>query len=53
MIASLIDEQQEDIELIENPFIELAFPIMGQNLPIDHGYQLYSALKYRLIQLKD
>lgn len=53
VIASLIDEQQENIELIENPFIELAFPVMGRNLPIDHGYQLYSALKYRLIQLKD
>ena len=36
-----------------NPYIELVFPVMGQNLPIDHGYQLYSALKYKLIQLKD
>ncbi len=53
-IATLqIEEQHEDIELIENPYIELAFPVMGQNLPIDHGYQLYSALKYRLMQLKD
>ena len=26
---------------------------MGQNIPIDHGYQLYSALKHRLMQLKD
>ena len=53
-IATLqIEEQQEDIEFIENPYIELAFPVMGQNLPIDHGYQLYSALKYRLMKLKD
>ena len=48
-----IEEQHEDIEIIHNPCIELAFPIMGKNLPIDHGYQLYSALKYRLGQLKD
>ncbi|MDJ0596220.1 MAG: type I-MYXAN CRISPR-associated protein Cas6/Cmx6 [Pleurocapsa sp. MO_226.B13] len=47
------EEQQEDIELIQNPYIELAFPVMGQSLPIDHGYQLYSALKHRLMQLKD
>lgn len=48
-----IEEQHDDIELIQNPYIELVFPVMGQNLPIDHGYQLYSALKYRLAQLKD
>ncbi|MDJ0632630.1 MAG: type I-MYXAN CRISPR-associated protein Cas6/Cmx6 [Xenococcaceae cyanobacterium MO_188.B29] len=48
-----IEEQQEDIELIQNPCIELAFPVMGQSLPIDHGYRLYSALKYKLMQLKD
>ena len=53
-IASLnIEEQHEDLELIQNPYIELAFPVIGQSLPIDHGYQLYSALKYRLMQLKD
>ena len=53
-IASLnTEEEHEDLELIENPYIELAFPILGQSLPIDHGYQLYSALKYRLMQLKD
>ena len=47
------EEQHEDIEIIHNPCIELAFSVMGKNLPIDHGYQLYSALKYRLAQLKD
>ncbi|MCC0179847.1 type I-MYXAN CRISPR-associated protein Cas6/Cmx6 [Waterburya agarophytonicola K14] len=47
------EEQQENIELIQNPYIELAFPVIGQSLPIDHGYQLYSALKYKLMQLKD
>lgn len=47
------EKQHEDIELIQNPYIELAFPVMGTSLPIDHGYQLYSALKYRLMQLKD
>ena len=47
------EEQYDDIELIQNPYIELAFPVMGQSLPIDHGYQLYSALKHRLMQLKD
>ncbi|MEM8723129.1 MAG: type I-MYXAN CRISPR-associated protein Cas6/Cmx6 [Cyanobacteria bacterium P01_G01_bin.39] len=53
-IATLdIEEQHDDTEIIQNPCIELAFPVMGQSLPIDHGYQLYSALKYRLIQLKD
>ena len=52
-ISSLIEEQNHDIELIQNPYIELAFPVMGQSLLIDHGYQLYSALKYRLMQLKD
>ena len=53
-IASLkTEEQYDDIELIQNPYIELTFPVMGQSLPIDHGYQLYSALKYRLMQLKD
>ncbi len=46
-------EQHEDIASIHNPYIELAFSIIGQNLPIDHGYQLYSALKYRLTQLKN
>jgi CRISPR-associated protein Cas6 len=46
-------EQYEDIAPNLNPYIELAFPVIGQNLPIDHGYQLYSALKYRLAQLKD
>lgn len=52
-IASLIEEQYDDFELIQNPYIELAFPVMGQSLPIDHGYQLYSALKHCLMQLKD
>lgn len=47
------EEQHEDTELIHNPYIELTFPVIGQNLPIDHGYQLYSALKYRLMELKD
>jgi CRISPR-associated protein Cas6 len=46
-------ELEADIALELNPYIELIFPVMGQNLPIDHGYQLYSALKYRLMQLKD
>ena len=46
-------ELEKDVALDINPSIELVFPIMGQNLPIDHGYQLYSALKYRLKQLKD
>lgn len=48
-----LEGQNKNIELIQNPYIELAFPVMGQSLPIDHGYQLYSALKYRLMQLKD
>ena len=52
-IASLIEEQHHDIELIQNPYIELTFTVIGQSLPIDHGYQLYSALKHRLMQLKD
>ena len=52
-IDSLIDEQHNDSQLIQNPWIELAFPVMGQSISIDHGYQLYSALKYRLMQLKD
>ena len=47
------EEQYEDIAPKLNPYIELAFPVIGKNLPIDHGYQLYSALKYRLMQLKD
>ena len=47
------EERHEDIEIIQNPYIELAFPVMGKNLAIDHGYQLYSALKDRLTQLKD
>ncbi|MGK7952256.1 MAG: type I-MYXAN CRISPR-associated protein Cas6/Cmx6 [Xenococcaceae cyanobacterium] len=46
-------EQYEDLSPNLNPYIELAFPVMGQKLSIDHGYQLYSALKYRLMQLKD
>ena len=48
-----IKEKHEYTELIHNPYIELAFPVRGKNLPIDHGYQLYSALKYKLTQLKD
>jgi CRISPR-associated protein Cas6 len=44
---------EEDIALALNPYIELVFPVVGQNLPIDHGYQLYSALKYKLMQLQD
>ena len=52
-IDSLIEEQHNDSQLIQNPCIELAFPVMGQSISIDHGYQLYSALKYRLMQLKD
>ncbi|MGK7936341.1 MAG: type I-MYXAN CRISPR-associated protein Cas6/Cmx6 [Xenococcaceae cyanobacterium] len=47
------EEQYEDLSPNLNPYIELAFPVMGQKLSIDHGYQLYSALKYRLAQLKD
>ena len=43
----------EDIAPNLNPYIELSFPVIGQNLAIDHGYQLYSAFKYRLAQLKD
>ena len=55
-IAQIYVEDQgleEDVALDINPYIELVFPVMGQNFPIDHGYQLYSALKYRLKQLKD
>lgn len=49
-------EEQEDsdestVEL--NPYVELAFPVMGQNLPIDHGYELYSALAHQQSQLHD
>ncbi|MGL4884170.1 MAG: type I-MYXAN CRISPR-associated protein Cas6/Cmx6, partial [Waterburya sp.] len=47
------DGLDEEIAPDLNPYIELVFPVMGQNLPIDHGYQLYSALKYKLMQLKD
>jgi CRISPR-associated protein Cas6 len=47
------EELKEDIALDLNPYIELVFPVVGQNLPIDHGYQLYSALKYKLMQLQD
>lgn len=52
-ISLLTEKQHNDIELIQNPYIQLAFPVIGQALPIDHGYQLYSALKYRLMELKD
>jgi CRISPR-associated protein Cas6 len=48
-----MEEQNENTQFIQNYYIELAFPAIGQNLPIDHGYQLYSALKYKLMQLKD
>lgn len=46
-------EQHEHIDLIQNPYIELAFPVMGQSLPIDHGYQLYSALSNLQASLHD
>lgn len=46
-------EQYENIAPILNPYIELAFPVIGKSLFIDHGYQLYSALKHKLMQLKD
>lgn len=55
-IARVYSEEQEqcgDLTESLNPHIELAFPVVGQNLPIDHGYQLYSALKHSLKQLKD
>ena len=48
-----IEENHEDIGLIHNPYIELRFPVMGRKLPIDHGYLLYSAFKYKLMQLQD
>ncbi len=48
-----IEEQHEDIELIQNPYIELAFSVMGQSLLIDHGYQLYSALSHLQALLHD
>ena len=46
-------ERYENIDPILNPYIELAFPVIGKSLSIDHGYQLYSALKYKLMHLKD
>ncbi len=46
-------EQREHINLIQNPYIELAFPVIGQSLPIDHGYQLYSALSHLQASLHD
>ena len=46
-------KQHEHIDLIQNPYIELAFPVMGQSLPIDHGYQLYSALSHLQASLHD
>jgi CRISPR-associated protein Cas6 len=46
-------EQHEDIALIDNPYIELSFLVMGQSLPIDHGYQLYSALSHLQASLHD
>ncbi len=55
-IAQLYIEEQEDyggITANPNPYIELAFPIMGQNLPIDHGYELYSALAHKRSQIHD
>ena len=45
-------ERYENIDPILNPYIELAFPVIGKSLSIDHGYQLYSALKYKLMHLK-
>ncbi len=55
-IAQLYIEAQEDYDGITtnpNPYIELAFPVIGQNLPIDHGYELYSALAHKQSQIHD
>ena len=55
-IAESYVKEQEDYNSItanQSPYIELAFPIIGKNLPIDHGYELYSALAHKRSQIHD
>ncbi len=36
----------KDVELSYKPHIELSFSVIGQTLPADHGYGLYSAIAH-------
>lgn len=46
-------EYGDESALDLNPYMALTFPVTGQNLPIDHNYELYSALAHKQAQLHD
>lgn len=50
LITECDREQGQDSSL---PYVELCFSIIGQTLPADHGYALYSALKQTFLEGKD
>ena len=35
------------VNLLNLPYVDLSFGVMGQNLPADHGYGLYSAIAHQ------
>ncbi len=38
---------------MDDPFVDLGFPIVGEALPLDHGYALFGALSRRLPSLHE
>ena len=48
------DQEYGDESAVDlNPYVALNFPVVGQNLHIDHNYELYSALTHKQAQLHD
>lgn len=39
-----IQEDKADVTALNLPYVELSFGVVGQTLPADHGYGLYSAI---------
>lgn len=46
-----IEQQNTDSSNFNLPYVELSFEVLGQTLPADHGYGLYSAIAHSQEQI--
>jgi len=45
-MIQLMQENKADAAVLNLPYVELSFGVIGQTLPADHGYGLYSAIAH-------
>ncbi len=41
-----LEKEETSLRNPATPYVDLSFPVIGETLPADHGYGLYSALTY-------